>query len=58
MFIEIETTKNEKVFLNVHQILYVTKDKKHTIILDINGVDYYTKEPYESIIARLQQLKD
>lgn len=58
MFIEFETTAKEKVLLNVNQILYVTKDKKSTIVLDINGVDYRVSEDYESLIARLQQLKN
>ncbi len=55
MFIEVETTRNEPVLLNISQILYVTKAKKNTILVDINGCDYVLKDTYESIIDRLSK---
>ena len=57
MFIEVETTRNEPVLINVSQILYVTKDKKHTIIVDNNGCDYVLNDTYEDIMNKLNILK-
>ncbi len=53
MFFEIKTTRNERVLLNVNHILYVTEDKKYTIVVDINGCDYLTHESLDSISGRL-----
>lgn len=57
MFLEFETTRNEKVFLNVNHILFVTTEKNKTIIIDINGADYETTESYDSICSRLSIIR-
>ena len=56
MFLEIKTTRNETVLLNVKHILYLTEDKKHTIIVDINGCDYLTNERLDDLSLRLAVL--
>lgn len=56
MFLEIETTRKEKVFLNVSHILFVTTEKGKTIIIDINGADYEVTDSYESICLRLSTI--
>ena len=56
MFLEIKTTRNETVLLNVKHILYLTEDKEHTIIVDINGCDYLTNERLDNLSLRLAVL--
>jgi len=57
MFLEFETTRKEKVYLNVRHILFVTIEKGKTIIIDINGADYETNESYDSICSRLSIIR-
>lgn len=57
MFIEFETTRKEKVFLNINHVLFVTTEKGKTIIIDINGADYETNESYDSICSRLSIIR-
>ena len=56
MFFEIKTTRNERVLLNVNHILYITEDKKYTIVVDINGCDYLTHESLDDLSLRLSVL--
>ena len=58
MFIEVENARNEPVLLNVDNILYVTKDKKHTIIVDNGGCDYVLNDAYEDVLAKLKSIKN
>lgn len=58
MFIEVETARNEPVLLNVDNILYVTKDKKHTIIVDNGGCDYVLNDTYDDVLAKLKSIKN
>ena len=56
MFIEIETVKGEKVFLNVKHILFVTQYKNVTVVFDELGNDYRVDEPYSSVCSRINEI--
>lgn len=56
MFIEIETVKGEKVFLNVKHILFVTQYKNGAVVFDELGNDYRVDEPYSCMCKRITEL--
>lgn len=47
MFIELTTTKGEKITFNTANIVLVTKDKKGSFLVDVNGMDFVVSESYE-----------
>ena len=54
MFIELVTYKGEKITFNTSHIVIITPDKKGTVIVDVNGMDWIVLEPYESLKRALQ----
>ena len=53
MFLEVNTVRDERVLLNVKQILFVTESKRGAVIFDVSGNSFYVKEDYEKIVERL-----
>ena len=53
MFLEVNTVRDERVLLNVKQILFVTVSKRGAVIFDVSGNSFYVKEGYEEIVERL-----
>ena len=49
MFIELTTTKGEKITLNIQNIVLIAPDKKGTILVDVNGLDWQLSDSYESL---------
>ena len=49
MFIELTTTKNEKVTFNTANIMILAPHKKGTFLVDVNGIDWIVLESYESL---------
>ena len=54
MFIELTTTKGEKMTFNTHNRVLVAPDKKGTVLVDVNGLDWVVAESYESLKGVLQ----
>lgn len=54
MFIELTTTKGEKITFNTANIVLVTYDKKGTFLVDVNGMDFVLSESYEAVKGVLQ----
>ena len=54
MFIELETIKGEKITFNTSNIVLVAPDKKGTVLVDVNGLDWVVAESYESLKGVLQ----
>ena len=57
MFIELITNKGEKLTFNTQHIVLVTPDRRGTLIVDINGMDWLVSESYESL-KRIFQASD
>ena len=49
MFIELTTHKGEKITFNTANIVLIAPDKKGTVIVETNGIDWVVLESYESI---------
>lgn len=49
MFIELTTIRGEKVTFNIDNIVILSPDKKGTMIVDSNSIDFTVIEDYESI---------
>ena len=47
MFIELVTTKGEKIMFNAANIVLIAPDKKGTVLVDVNGIDWLVAEDYE-----------
>ena len=56
MFIELTTNKGEKITFNTQNIVFVVPDKKGTVLVDVNGMDWVVSEPYESLKGVLQSI--
>ena len=54
MFIELITNKGEKMMFNTQNIVLVAPDRKGTVLVDVNGMDWVVSEPYESLKGVLQ----
>lgn len=54
MFIELSTPKGEKITFNTVNIVLLVPDKKGTLIVDVNGIDWTVSESYESLKGVLQ----
>ena len=53
MFIEL-TNKGEKLTFNTQNIVLVVPDRKGTLLVDVNGMDWIVSESYESLKGVLQ----
>ena len=49
MFIEFETKRKERFFVNLNQILYVTEEKDNAVIVDVSGFDYALNCTYDEV---------
>lgn len=58
MFFEFTTKKNEPVTINANKILFITPYKNVTMIFDDQGNEYETLEKYDSVVSRLNKLRD
>ena len=56
MFIDAVTNRGEFLFLNIAHILLVASDRKGTVIVDVNGIDYHLNESYDEFVARLRSI--
>jgi len=54
MFIELTSNKGEKITFNTQNIVLVVSDKKGTVLVDVNGMDWVVSESYESLKGVLQ----
>ena len=54
MFIEFTTTKGEKMTFNTANIVLLAPDRKGTVFVDVNGIDWTVSESYESLKGVLQ----
>ncbi len=54
MFVELITNKGEKVTFNTENIVLVAPDKKGTVLVDVNGMDWVVSESYENLKGVLQ----
>ena len=54
MFIELITNKGEKMTFNTQNIVLVAPDRKGTLLVDVNGMDWVVSESYESLKGVLQ----
>lgn len=54
MFIELITNKGEKMTFNTQNIVLVAPDRKGTVLVDVNGMDWVVSESYESLKGVLQ----
>ena len=54
MFIELTTTKGEKITVNTENIVFLSSNKNKTLIVDVNGIDWMVVESYESLKGVLQ----
>ena len=56
MFIELIINKGEKMTFNTENIVLVAPDKKGSVLVDVNGIDWVVSESYESLKGVLQTL--
>ena len=54
MFVELITNKGEKMMFNTQNIVLVAPDRKGTVLVDVNGMDWVVSESYESLKGVLQ----
>ena len=54
MFIELTTTKGEKMTFNTANIVLFAPDRKGAVLVDVNGIDWVVSESYESLKGVLQ----
>lgn len=54
MFIELTTNKGEKITFNTNNIVLVTTDRRGSLLVDTNGMDWVVSEPYESLKGVIQ----
>ena len=54
MFIELTTTKCEKMTFNTANIVLLAPDKKGAILVDVNGIDWVVSETYDVLKGVLQ----
>lgn len=54
MFIELTTHKGEKLTFNTANIVLIAPDKKGTVLVDTNGIDWVVSETYEALKGVLQ----
>ena len=49
MFIELTTNKGERITFNTDNIVLFTSDRKGSILVDVNGIDWIVSETYETL---------
>ena len=49
MFIELLTIKGELITFNTANIVLIAPAKKSTLIVDVNGMDFYVLQSYETV---------
>ena len=49
MFIELLTSKGEEITFNSDNIVLLAPDKKGTLIVDVNGMDFIVVQPYSAL---------
>ena len=49
MFIELLTGNGEEITFNSDNIVLLAPDKKGTLIVDVNGMDFIVLQPYDSL---------
>ena len=54
MFIELTTPKGEKITFNTANIVLFVADKKRSVLVDTNGIDWVVTESYESLKGVIQ----
>ena len=54
MFIELTTHKGEKLTFNTANIVLIAPEKKGTVLVDTNGIDWVVSETYEALKGVLQ----
>lgn len=54
MFVELTTNKGDKMTFNTQNIVLVAPDRKGTVLVDVNGMDWVVSESYESLKGVLQ----
>ena len=54
MFIELTTNKGEKITFNTDNIVLFTSDRKGSILVDVNGIDWIVSETYETLKGILE----
>ena len=54
MFIELTTPKGEKITFNTANIVLFAADKKGSVLVDTNGIDWVVTESYESLKGVIQ----
>ena len=54
MFIELTTTKGERMTFNTANIVLLAPDRKGAVLVDVNGIDWVVSESYESLKGVLQ----
>ncbi len=55
MFIELTTAhRGEKMTFNTANIVLLAPDKKGTVLVDVNGIDWVVSESYEALKGVLQ----
>ena len=54
MFIELITNKGEKMTFNTQNIVIFAPDRKGTVLVDVNGMDWVVSESYDSLKGVLQ----
>ena len=54
MFIELTTTKGERITFNTSNIVLFAPDKKGTILVDVNGIDWVVSESYDVLKGVIQ----
>ena len=58
MFIELKTVKGEKITFNTENIVFVSPDRKGSVVVDVNGMDWTVSVPYDNLRAILQYLPE
>lgn len=56
MFIELITNKGEALTFNARNIVLIVPERKGTMIVDVNGMDWHISESYENLKGVLQAL--
>ena len=56
MFIELKTVKGEKITFNSQNIVFVSPDRKGSVVVDVNGMDWIVTAPYDNLRGILQYL--
>lgn len=55
MFMQFETTKNEKIIVGVNKILLVAEGKRGATVVLIDGTPITVKQNFEEVATRLKR---